>query len=112
MAAKITKDGLWRVSYGEIPGLTPEEVHPHSSNFPLSFLKRTDALLDGRQTTHEIRANAPRQPQTRSIQASQLQSLQNAPTLRRKIPRRTLPPRCRCRPFMQPLGRSGSDWWN
>jgi len=26
MAAKITKDGLWRVSYGEIPGLTPEEV--------------------------------------------------------------------------------------
>ena len=26
MAAKITKDGLWRVSYGELPGLTPEEV--------------------------------------------------------------------------------------
>lgn len=28
MAAKITKDGLWRVSYGEVPGLTPEEVAP------------------------------------------------------------------------------------
>jgi hypothetical protein len=26
MAAKITTDGLWRVSYGEIPGLTPEEA--------------------------------------------------------------------------------------
>jgi hypothetical protein len=26
MAAKITPDGLWRVSYGELPGLTPEEV--------------------------------------------------------------------------------------
>ncbi|KAF4470595.1 FAD binding domain-containing [Fusarium albosuccineum] len=26
MAAKITKDGLWRVTYGEVPGLTPEEL--------------------------------------------------------------------------------------
>ena len=26
MAAKITNDGLWRVSYGELPGLTPEEI--------------------------------------------------------------------------------------
>lgn len=26
MAAKITKDGLWRVTYGELPGLTYEEL--------------------------------------------------------------------------------------
>ncbi len=26
MAAKITKDGMWRVTYGELPGLTPEEL--------------------------------------------------------------------------------------
>lgn len=26
MAAKITKDGLWRVTYGEIPGLTRDEL--------------------------------------------------------------------------------------
>jgi hypothetical protein len=26
MAAKITPDGMWRVSYGELPGLTPDEV--------------------------------------------------------------------------------------
>ncbi|KAM5354809.1 hypothetical protein ACJ41O_001455 [Fusarium nematophilum] len=26
MAAKITKDGMWRVTYGEIPGLTREEL--------------------------------------------------------------------------------------
>ena len=25
MAAKITKDGLWRITYGEIPGLTREQ---------------------------------------------------------------------------------------
>ena len=34
MAAKITKDGLWRVSYGELPGLTPEEVR-----FPAFILR-------------------------------------------------------------------------
>lgn len=26
MAAKITKDGMWRVTYGEIPGLTQQEL--------------------------------------------------------------------------------------
>src|SRR5689334_9123685 len=26
MAAKITKDGLYRVTYGELPGLTAEEL--------------------------------------------------------------------------------------
>ena len=26
MAAKITNDGLWRVTYGEKPGLTSEEL--------------------------------------------------------------------------------------
>ena len=26
MAAKITKDGMWRVSYGEKPGLSREEL--------------------------------------------------------------------------------------
>lgn len=26
MAAKITKDGLWRVTYGETPGLTRDEL--------------------------------------------------------------------------------------
>lgn len=26
MAAKITRDGLWRVTYGEIPGLTRDEL--------------------------------------------------------------------------------------
>ena len=29
MAAKITTDGLWRVSYGEDTNLTPEEVRAH-----------------------------------------------------------------------------------
>jgi 2-polyprenyl-6-methoxyphenol hydroxylase-like FAD-dependent oxidoreductase len=29
MAAKITQDGLWRVSYGEDTKLTPEEVRAH-----------------------------------------------------------------------------------
>jgi hypothetical protein len=26
MAARISKDGLWRVTYGEIPGLTYDEL--------------------------------------------------------------------------------------
>lgn len=26
MAARISDDGLWRVSYGEIPGLSPDEI--------------------------------------------------------------------------------------
>ena len=26
MAAKITKDGMWRVTYGEVPGLTRDEL--------------------------------------------------------------------------------------
>lgn len=26
MAAKITKDGMWRVTYGEAPGLTQDEL--------------------------------------------------------------------------------------
>jgi hypothetical protein len=26
MAARISKDGMWRVSYGELAGLTREEV--------------------------------------------------------------------------------------
>jgi 2-polyprenyl-6-methoxyphenol hydroxylase-like FAD-dependent oxidoreductase len=49
MAAKITKDGLWRVSYGELPGLTFEQLrerqptkfrdmlpgHPNPSDYKL-----------------------------------------------------------------------------
>jgi 2-polyprenyl-6-methoxyphenol hydroxylase-like FAD-dependent oxidoreductase len=26
MASRISNDGLWRVSYGELPGLTPAEL--------------------------------------------------------------------------------------
>ena len=77
MAAKITTDGLWRVSYGEIPGLTPEEVPFH----PAVRLD-VNTFTDGRKTAYEIRTDAPRKPQTRPIQTGELQSLQNAPTLR------------------------------
>jgi 2-polyprenyl-6-methoxyphenol hydroxylase-like FAD-dependent oxidoreductase len=28
MAARISNDGMWRVSYGELNGLTPDEVYP------------------------------------------------------------------------------------
>ena len=28
MVTRISKDGLWRVSYGELTGLTHEEVFP------------------------------------------------------------------------------------
>lgn len=28
MAARISNDGMWRVSYGELSGLSRDEVHP------------------------------------------------------------------------------------
>jgi hypothetical protein len=31
MAARISKDGMWRVSYGEPPGFSREEVIPFTS---------------------------------------------------------------------------------
>jgi 2-polyprenyl-6-methoxyphenol hydroxylase-like FAD-dependent oxidoreductase len=36
MAAKITNDGLWRVTYGEIGGLSPEE---YRERLPAKFKK-------------------------------------------------------------------------
>lgn len=46
MAAKMSKDGLWRVTYGEVPGLTREH-----------YLKRQagkfKAMLPGHPTTDE-----------------------------------------------------------
>lgn len=32
MAAKITKDGMWRVTYGETPGLTRDEILSRQAN--------------------------------------------------------------------------------
>ncbi len=34
MASRISKDGLWRVSYGELPGLSAEEL---LSRQPMKF---------------------------------------------------------------------------
>jgi len=48
MAAKITTDGMWRVSYGELPGLTPEEVC-----FP-DFFTISYAIIVHPKTTMEI----------------------------------------------------------
>jgi hypothetical protein len=31
MAARISNDGMWRVSYGELNGLTRDEVHLNST---------------------------------------------------------------------------------
>jgi 2-polyprenyl-6-methoxyphenol hydroxylase-like FAD-dependent oxidoreductase len=36
MAARISNDGMWRVSYGEIPGLSPEELRARQ---PMKFEK-------------------------------------------------------------------------
>jgi 2-polyprenyl-6-methoxyphenol hydroxylase-like FAD-dependent oxidoreductase len=34
MAAKITKDGMWRVTYGDVPGLTKEQ---YTERLPMRF---------------------------------------------------------------------------
>jgi hypothetical protein len=48
MVTRISKDGLWRVSYGELTGLTHDEVCPVQSPLTLAH----------RKTTHEIRSHA------------------------------------------------------
>lgn len=48
MAAKIQKDGLWRVSYGEAPGLTLEE---YQNRQPIKF----EAMLPGNPRPDQYR---------------------------------------------------------
>src|SRR5277367_67393 len=99
MAAKITKDGLWRVSYGELPGLTPEEVRSH-----IAVLR-----VVGRTTADEIRKDATGSPKTRSVQTHELFALQDAPALCREIQSRPLSSSGRRRPSLQSVGRSRTN---
>jgi hypothetical protein len=46
MAARISNDGMWRVSYGELNGLNRDEVH-------LNF-NSANQLLVNCPSTHEI----------------------------------------------------------
>ncbi|OCL10233.1 FAD/NAD(P)-binding domain-containing protein [Glonium stellatum] len=48
MAARITKDGLWRVSYGELPGLSREELIARQ---PWKF----ETMLPGNPKPHEYK---------------------------------------------------------
>ena len=41
MAAKITKDGMWRVTYGDIPGLSKDE---YAKRLPMRYAQ----ILPGR----------------------------------------------------------------
>lgn len=43
MAAKITTDGMWRITYGELPGLSNEELKERQ---PMKF----EAMLPGGPT--------------------------------------------------------------
>lgn len=43
MASKITKDGMWRVTYGEIPGLTRAEMLARHSDKMKAILPGTDS---------------------------------------------------------------------
>ena len=48
MVARISNDGLWRVTYGEIPGLTKEEL---SERLPSKF----KAMFPGHPDPEEYR---------------------------------------------------------
>lgn len=48
MAARISKDGMWRVSYGELNGLTNEELIARQ---PVKF----EQMLPGHPKPHEYR---------------------------------------------------------
>lgn len=42
MAAKITKDGLWRVTYGEVTGLSEQELIDRQ---PSKFARMVSSIL-------------------------------------------------------------------
>lgn len=48
MAAKISKDGMWRVSYGDIPGLTKEQ---YIERLPMRFKE----MIPGHPEPSEIK---------------------------------------------------------
>lgn len=48
MAARISKDGLWRVTYGELPGLTNDELRARQ---PEKFRQ----FIPGNPEPHEYR---------------------------------------------------------
>lgn len=65
MVTRISKDGLWRVSYGELTGLSHEEVSP--------FLIRLITVAC--PPTDEVRNNASGSSETRFLQIDKLHAL-------------------------------------
>ena len=58
MAARITTDGMWRVSYGELNGLSRDEA--------VTLYQQANIPVD-RTATYEVRSHAPWTPQTRRL---------------------------------------------